>query len=114
MAFTYDITTDIGKIRLKIDDKVNTSDAPAQFSDAELQIFLDEGGNVNIASALALEAWAAAESAALDAEKIGDYSYSKKSVANKLAMADRYRKNDASTPVLEFGTMDLLGEGTDE
>ncbi len=110
MAFTYDLTTDIGKVRLNINDKVNTSDEVAYFTDEELQVFLDAGGSVNIASALALEAWAAGLTGEMDAEKIGDYSYSKKAVANKLTLADRYRNADAETPVLEYGSMDLTGE----
>ena len=110
MAFTYDLTTDIGKVRLNINDKVNTSDAPAQFSDEELQVFLTAGGSVNMGSALALEAWAAGLTGEMDAEKIGDYSYSKKASANKLTLADRYRKADSETPVLEYGSFNLTGE----
>ena len=109
MAFTYDLTTDIGKIRLNINDKVNTSDEQAHFSDEELQVFLTAGGNTNVGSALALEAWAAAETDSVDSEHIGDYSYAKKAMSNRLAMADRFRKVDSGTPVLEFGTMDLTG-----
>ena len=110
MTFSYSLATDIGKVRLNINDKVNTSDSPAQFSDEELQVFLDTGLNVNIASALALEAWAAGSTGEMDAEKIGDYSYSRKAVANKLTLADRYRKADSETPVLEYGSFNLTGE----
>jgi len=110
MAFTYDLTTDIGKIRLNINDKVNTSDAPAHFSDEELQVFLTAGGNTNVGSALALEAWTAADFDAMDSEKIGDYQYTRGAVSKKLTLAKVYRDADASAPVLEFGTMDLTGE----
>lgn len=47
MAFTYDTTTDIGKIRLKIGDTVDgdgVKPAGGNFTDAEIQVFLDEGG----------------------------------------------------------------------
>ena len=55
MSATYDLATDIGKIRLKIGD-IDT--ASAQFSDEELQVFIDEGGTVNASAGLALLAWA--------------------------------------------------------
>ena len=73
MAFTYDTTTDIGKVRLLIHDQVNLPDHPAHYSDAEIQIFLDSGGSVKLAAAEALEAWAAYYSDSPDSEKIGDY-----------------------------------------
>jgi hypothetical protein len=56
--YTYDLATDIGQLRLLIDDRdlthVGASVLPEQrsaiFSDAELQVFLtDSGGNVYIA-----------------------------------------------------------------
>ena len=114
MAFTYDTTTDIGKVRLLINDKVNTYDTPAHYSDAEIQIFLDSAGSVKLAAAEALEAWAAALTDTMDSEKIGDYSYSKKLVANKLTLAERYRKSAEEAPVLEWAEMDLTGTGEDE
>lgn len=70
MTTTYDLSTNIGKIRLTIGDK-DTDDAV--FTDEELQVFLTETGSVNLASALALEAWAASYLANVDSEKIGDY-----------------------------------------
>ena len=110
MAFTYDLTTDIGKVRLNINDKVNTSDSPAQFSDAELQVFLTAGGNVNLGSALALEAWAAADFGLMDSESIGDYQYARGAVSKKLTLAKVYRKADSDTPVFEYGSFNLTGE----
>ena len=44
MAFTYDLTTSIGKCRLKLTD---TREAAAWFTDGEIQAALDEGGTVN-------------------------------------------------------------------
>ena len=108
MAFTYDTTTNIGKVRLLINDKVNTYDNPAHYSDAEIQLFLDSGGSVKLAAAEALEAWAAYYSDSPDSEKIGDYSYTKKGQANMLALADRYRKSEEEVPVLEWAEMDLV------
>lgn len=53
MAFTYDLTTAIGKVRLRIPDK--DSQAPL-FDDAEIQAFLDaNGADVLLATAEAIE-----------------------------------------------------------
>lgn len=46
MAFTYDLSTNIGKVRIKLTD---TREESAWFSDAEIQAALDEGGTVNLA-----------------------------------------------------------------
>ena len=114
MSFTYDITTDTGKVRLLIDDKVSTYDTPAHFSDAEIDAFLTMASSVvRLAAVYALESWAAALSSEVSSEKIGDYSYSTKQSANKLALAEKYRAEvDASNdaPVLEWAEMDLTGE----
>jgi hypothetical protein len=102
MTITYNLSTDIGKIRLIIQDT-----AGAKFSDEELQVFLDSEGSVNLAAAAALESWAAYLSDYADSERIGDYSYTKKSVSNKLALAARLRENDANTPALAWAEMNF-------
>jgi hypothetical protein len=107
MTFTYDLTTDIGKVRLLISDKVNAHDAPAHFSDEELQVFLTSGGSVRCGAAQALEAWAASLTDSMDSERMGDYSYTKKLVANKLELATRYRADDAATPSMDWAEFDL-------
>ena len=56
MAFSYDPTTDVGKVRLLIPDRDGT--APL-FQDAELSAFLTMAGNAHRAAALALETAAA-------------------------------------------------------
>lgn len=62
MAFTYTLSTAIGKTRLLIPD--NDTTGSHIFEDEELQVFLDQGGgNPNLAAAKALET--AASSAAL-------------------------------------------------
>jgi hypothetical protein len=59
MAFTYSLSTDIGKVRLLIPDRVS---ADAVFNDEEIETFLGvEGDNVKLAAALALETIAADE-----------------------------------------------------
>ncbi len=105
MAFTYVLTTDIGKVRLLIGD---TDAADYHFEDAELQAFIDlASGALYLAAAMALEAWAASITDSMTAEKIGDYSYSKKESANKMALATRYRMVDASTPAMAISSFDL-------
>jgi len=110
MSFTYDITTNIGKVRLNINDKVNTYDTPAHFSDEELQVFMDRGGSVNIGTALALEAWAAADFDLMDGERIGDYQYTRGAVSKKLTLAKVYREAEEAMPIMEIAEMDLTGE----
>lgn len=52
MAFSYDLGTDVGKVRLLISD-VNELDHI--YSDEELTVFLGMGGSVLLAAAMALE-----------------------------------------------------------
>ena len=99
------MATDLEKIRLLIGDEV----APQHFTDVKLQVFSDIAGSVMLASALALEAWAAALTDAMESEHIGDYSYTKKLVSNKLVLAEKYRKGEAETPALAWSEMDLTG-----
>lgn len=105
MTTTYDISTNVGKVRLKIGD-TNTSDAV--FTDEEIGIFLtNNDDSINLAAAEALEAWAAKYGASADTEKIGDYSYSQKIIEKMLTMAKNLREADASGPVLDIASMDL-------
>lgn len=99
--------TDIEKVRLKIGAVIS-----ATYSDAQIQAFLDMEGTVNLAAAAAIEAWAAATISGMEAERIGDYSYSKKAIDNALALADRLRKTSA--PAYGWTEMDLLGEEAEE
>jgi len=65
MAFTYDLTTDVGKLRLRVGDSaVNagprpTAGASSNFADEELQHFLDTEGSIGKAVALVFETLAA-------------------------------------------------------
>lgn len=108
MAATYDITTDRGKVRMLIGD---TDVADAHYTDAEIDAFLSmSGGSVYLAAAIALEAWAATETANLDSEHIGDYAYTRGAVNKKLTLAKEYRKNDEENPAFEWSEPDLAGE----
>ena len=103
--------SDIEKVRLKIGALIS-----ATFSDAQIQAFLDMEGSVNMAAAAAIESWAAAAISLMESEHIGDYSYSKKSIDNALALAERLRKTEAETPAMTWAEMNLIGEDytTDE
>ena len=107
MSFTYDISTEIGKIRLITGDKIELDPV---FTDEEVQVFLTSAGSVNLAAAALLEAWAATYTANVDSEKIGDYSYSQKIINKMLSLAKNIRDTDAGTPCLTWGEMDLTGE----
>ena len=97
--------TDIEKVRLLIADT-----GSVQFTDAQIQTFLDmAGGSVLTAAGFALEAWAAAITGGLTSEKIGDYAYTKKDAENKLKLAAEYKKQDAEKPYLTWAEMDLSG-----
>ena len=102
---SYDITTDVGKVRLLIGDNDITNEA---FTDAEITYFLtSNSNNIYLAAADALESWAAKYAASPDSEKIGDYAYSQKIVDRMLSLAKRYRETDASTPVMAISSFDL-------
>jgi hypothetical protein len=80
MAFTYDTGTDIGKIRLAIGDTSSTAGAGVKpdgtnFTDAELQIFLDAEGTWGRAAAAACETLATWWARAVDV-KVGPRSES--------------------------------------
>ena len=97
--------TDIQKVRLLIADT-----GSIQFTDAEIQIFLDlAGGSVLTAAGFALEAWAASLTGSLTSERIGDYAYTKKEADAKTALAKEYKEEDARSPYLTWAEMDLSG-----
>ena len=98
--------TDIEKIRLKIGDTT----VPYQFEVDELQSFLDDEGSVGLASAAALEAWAAIYIANPDSESIGGYAYTQKIVDRMQSLAKRLRENESGTPAMTWAEPDLLGE----
>lgn len=99
--------TDIEKIRLISGD----NSVPYVFTNEQMQCFLDESGTVNLASAMALEAWAALYTATPTQEHIGDYNYGHKTVENMLALAERLRKKDAEAPVSDWAEFDFINYG---
>ncbi len=112
MTTTYDITTDVGKVRLRTGDKDITD---AAFTDEEIEIYLTVHSNsIPLASADILEAWAATYGQNASDETIGEYSYKQKIIDNMLKMAKRLRDVDASTPYFNWAEMDLASIGDPE
>ena len=110
MTATYDLATNVGKVRLVIGDTDVTPATDAVFTDEELTYFLTENGNnINLAAADALEAWVAKYTTAPDSEHIGDYSYSQKIVDHLNKLAKELREKVEGAPVLEIASMDLTG-----
>ena len=108
MTATYDLTTNIGKVRLLISDIVIAS---AHFTDEEITSFLTLASNsLLLTASYALEAWAASLTGNLTSEKIGDYAYTKKEAESKITLAKKYREEEATSPYLAIAEMDLTGE----
>ncbi len=108
MAATYDITTSVGKVRLTIGDTDVSPASDAVFTDEELTYFLTEtSSNILMASALAARAWAAKYATNADSEKIGDYSYTAKTVDKLLKLADTLEKKVEDSPAFEWSEFDL-------
>ncbi len=101
---------DIEKVKLKIGTVIS-----ATHTDIQIQAFLDiEGGSIRLAAAEAIEAWAASAISGMESERIGDYSYSRKSIDNALALAKRLRDDEANTPAMDWAEMDLAGLAEEE
>ncbi len=109
---TTDITTAVGQVRLTIGDNDLTD---LVFTDGEINFFLTvHGGSIPLASADALEAWAAKYGQSADKETIGEYSYSQSIIAKMLKLAERLRKVDAAIPYFNWAEMDLASLGDPE
>jgi len=108
-TWTYNTTPfdDIARLRLMIGDTDIVPTTDAQFSDEELQEFITQaGGNLAQAAIAALEAWMGALSREFKSEKIGDYSYTRETIANLQKLKDQLIEKDASTPVFEWSEPD--------
>ena len=109
MTYTYDLTTEIGQVRRLINDTDIDPTTDAAFSDEEIQFFLNLGGSVLMGAAKACEGMAAKSSGDLSGEKIGDYSYTKKTAAQWTSLAKEYAAQDAMIPVFTWSEWDLTG-----
>ncbi|GAG70401.1 unnamed protein product [marine sediment metagenome] len=110
MSLPYDITTNVGKVRLIIGD---TDATDYVFSDAEITYFLTaNSNNLNLAAADALEAWMAKYATSPDSEKIGDYAYTQKIVDKMNKLKNELRAKVESAPALTWAEPNLTGENT--
>ncbi len=112
MTATYDVNVgdNISKVRLVIGDTDVHPETDAVFTNEELGYFLTENSNnISLAAADALEAWMAKYAVAPDSEKIGDYAYTQKIVANMNKLRNELRAKVEGTPILEIASMDLSG-----
>ncbi len=107
-TWTYDLTTNVGKIRLIIGDTDIDPTSDAVFTDEELTYFLTvNSNNITLAAADALEAWMAKYATSPDSEKIGDYSYTQKIVQNMNKLQKELREKDATNPYLTWAEWNL-------
>lgn len=121
MAFTYDLTSDIGKIRLLIMDNQSGS---YLFEDTEISTFLSlEGSNVKRAAALALETMASNDAYVLKYMTLLDLTTNGPAVSAELrkraadlraqALFDETREDSGAFDIAEqvqdvFGARDRL------
>lgn len=81
MTFTYDTSTDLGRVRLMIPDRV---EAEAIFTDEELTSFIALETDVRRSTALALETIASDQALVLKVMALGDVSTNGAAVAKAL------------------------------
>lgn len=83
MAYTYDLTTNVGKVRLRIRD--TRGPTTVFFQDDEIEFFLTENAmNVRRAAADALDTWASDEAMVTKAVRLLDISTNGPAVAQAL------------------------------
>lgn len=110
MTFTYDLTTDIGKVRLLCRD---TATATAVFTDEEIQSFLDmESSVVKLAAAQAMENAASNQSIVIKITSALGFSVNGVAVAqdlrNAAAELRRQVEEDGSFDIAETTWEDLV------
>jgi hypothetical protein len=112
MAFSFDPTTTIGRVRLLIPDRVA---AEAIFSDAEIEAFLSvEGDSVKRAAALGLEVVASDEAYVQKAIHLGDLWTDGAKTANALMdRAKLLREQAAQDDPAELAAFDVASYAFD-
>lgn len=111
MANTYDLATDVGKVRLLIGD---TGIEDPLFSDEELTAFVElEEGSVYRGAASALDAIAVSEALTLKAVTVLDLTTNGPAVAESLRYnASRLREMAADEVLVDFAEMMLTPQNT--
>jgi hypothetical protein len=115
VAFTYDPTTDRGKVRLLIGDTDEATADNQLFQDNEIDTFLSmEGSTVRLAAALALETMASSEAFITKRIRLLDLTTDGPAVAAELrkraeslrSQEDEDGEFDYAEWVLDAGTLD--------
>lgn len=111
MAFTFDLSTDVGKVRMLIPDRVA---GDILFEDEEIEAFLEmESGNVRRAAALALETVAADQALTLKVIKSLDLDTDGAKVSDALLKrADKLREQANAVEAAEDGAAFDIAEMT--
>ena len=110
MAFTYDLTTEAGKVRLLITDTDHDNEI---FSDSEINVFLsltavDSSNDINLASAVALETMAASEAIVQKKIKLLDLTTDGQAVATSLrASAKILRDQSENESYIDWSELNL-------
>ena len=110
MAFTYDLSTEAGKVRLLITDTDHDNEI---FSDSEINTFLsltavDGSNDINLASAVALETIAASEALVQKKIKLLDLTTDGPAVATSLrAAAKILRDQSENESYIDWSEMSL-------
>ena len=109
MSFTYDPTSDRGKVRLLLGDTDTATTANQIFSDAEIDAFLSiENSEVYAAAATGCESLAAAathSAIVIRAGRILDLDRGKVPEHYR-TLAETYRKRSMATPTEEIDSLD--------
>ena len=110
MAFTYDLTTNRGKVRLKIRDTDDVDATRQLFQDNEIDFFLTDAGgtDLNLAAAGALDAVSANAALLAKSQKIGDYTIDSKAMAEAvMKVAAHYRALSENAPAFDYAELNL-------
>lgn len=113
MSFTYDLETDVGKLRLEIGDN-NLSNITGDdrtkwscvFTDEEIEYFISKEDTLNLAAAAALDAIANDKAKLAIRETLGDYTGDLTSLAEKLQKrAESLRKQEEEKPACDVAVV---------
>ena len=103
MSFSYDLTTDVGQVRLLISDTVHTVDGDEAylFEDAEIQAIIDRTESLDLAAAQLFEILAGSKAKLSIVVRRGDVSEDMTQVAAQLrAQAEQFRAEERATMAL--------------
>ena len=109
MSFTYDLGTNLGKVRLLIRDTDTTDPERQLFQDNEISFFLSQNDQIlRLAAADALEALAANAALLAKIQQIGGYKIDSTKMAEAIRkQATRYRELEEEVPAFGYAEQTL-------